>query len=121
MWKPTKAGAYLCQIDGTMRFCLVGAQGPLEPETAWSLLAPDWQPGAPTAEQLKRWKWWALEFDGEGIYAGRVKMQGPYLWTLEPHNPQSFTRSAPIQPGSGVRWVPLEVANNKREDEGNAT
>lgn len=133
MWKPTKEGMYrhgegIAHVmypgtisvsnEPTPRYCpddfdSVATcpddwrrwQGRLTPvpDGPWSIIAPDWQPGAPTVEQLIRWEWWAIwGGSGQMMVAGMVaELRLDYV-----------LRSAPIQPdvSNGPLWVPLEVA-----------
>lgn len=124
MWKPKNEGVYRRGNDilnvwmskvGLMS--RAGTHGTIKPvvECPWSLLAPEWQDGAPTVEQLSRWQWWALALKGDEyaqIICGKVSMSGdPQHFYIPSIKVAAVVKSAPVQPVPGeVLWVPLEVA-----------
>lgn len=133
MWKPTKAGVYLLDrslvcitqpgcsaiemvacnsttvINKTLAPYGIGAD---MVGNKWSLLAPEWQDGAPTVEQLGRWQWWCIDF-GYGQWVCQVEeseSDGHVFAFGAVIDRQSVRRSAPVQPVPGeVLWVPMEV------------
>lgn len=149
MWKPTKVGVYRhgeeiahVMYPGTIsvsnepapRYCPDDFdpvatcpddwrrwQGRLTPvpDGPWSLLAPDWQPGAPTVAQLERWQWWAVVTVGGDLVAGswsaHVTLAGTLLDVVTSNgrkvDTDAIAQCTPIQPdlSSGPLWVPLEV------------
>lgn len=128
-WIPTKLGWYLLDghrvhpsKDDTGVYLTDAHMNRLPMAlTGWSLLAPEWQAGVPTAEQLDRWRRWAIDKGRElhcaewspcGGGQGIMTPCGTVAWN-EPTPFCPVTRSAPIQPdwSAGPRWVPLEVAS----------
>lgn len=137
MWKPNKAGQYLYNgqcydlesFSVTHNFEIIRGSGSrvLPPTTMtlqeqikemgapWSLLSPDWQDGAPTAQQLERWKWWSILVMGSGLHSAEFSHidDGGLFQPDESYTPiVDVIKSAPIQPDieNGPLWVPLEVA-----------
>lgn len=133
-WIPTEAGVYLlnglpCSLarcpetsrlqplnraEADPRYGLSTAiVSPVMSTSGWSLLAPDWQGGAPTDRQLSAWPNWMIE-----TFAGAL-LCGIWCWNEDgglcgEHcmlEQKEVSRSAPIQPdlSSGPRYVPLSV------------
>lgn len=100
MWKPTKAGTYLLCGD-TLSVSVESWGGVAVADGPWSLMGPDWQPGAPTVAQLSKWPWWALQYD-DCLVVGT---------TLADEDFDTVECSAPVQfdLSNGPLWVPLEV------------
>lgn len=144
MWKPTKEGIYIhggeysrVMYPNTIamwnepapRYCPDDFnpvttcpddwrrwQGRLTPvpDGPWSLLAPDWQPGAPTMAQLLKWPWWAVQWASGVIVVDCTDDEPGVAYAVArsvAFSKRPIAKSAPVQrdASNGPLWVPLEV------------
>ena len=127
-WKPTKAGEYRRGADVTVwnNDGRLMARDPIShrlvpvADGPWSLVGPDWQAGAPTVAQLRKWPWWAVQWESGVIVVDCTDDAGDDYATSRAlaFSKRPIARSAPVQRDAtnGPLWVPMEVAECKEEN-----